>query len=435
MLQWTHAAVRNLRAGDYGTNCSNINTKIVSHIKSRSCRSGLTRSPRFFRGVAGPELLDIRSIAIASSSSSCLSLLMSPGMLRTFANNASESDGVRCPHLCWLANIVFVTLITASPHLAPSGRGVLRGMLKFTEQERRSLWRILVRLEHPRTMLRKAMESEVRICAGWWIFASSHHLNWPLAAEMCVVLHVMLKFLKKKFVDDSGAHWTYANNCFGRRWSPRSAVGGGRWIFASSPQSSSHLFRPLGAKGCSVWSWDLLLKKKFVDNFGALRTYKNNRFRWRWRLRSAVFLVHEPLIHHLNHHRTSLGPWRPWCTPRDAEIYWRSSSAILSSCVPCLLIQLRWIAERCLCVGIGVEFLFLLRLWLHWAFEQCPICLCPLPILCSLVLSHFALFTNKGISPLYYLVADWEQLLFPVYSVFDLPQTRKVRGFIDVEAH
>lgn len=114
----------------------------------------------------GPEMLDIRSIAIASSSSSCLSLSMSPGMLRTFANNASESDGVRCPQLYWLANIVFVTLIITSPHLAPGGRGVLRGMLKFTEEERRSLLMFLVRFEHPQTMLRKAMESEVRICAG-----------------------------------------------------------------------------------------------------------------------------------------------------------------------------------------------------------------------------------------------------------------------------
>ena len=74
MLQFTHAAVRNLRAGDHGTKCANVNTKIVSHMKSRSCRRGLPRSPGFFRGVAsdaGLELLGIRSIAIASWSSRC----------------------------------------------------------------------------------------------------------------------------------------------------------------------------------------------------------------------------------------------------------------------------------------------------------------------------------------------------------------------------
>jgi hypothetical protein len=69
MLQFTHAAVRNWRAGEHGTKCANVGARVVSHMKRRSCRRGLTRSPRFFRGVAsdaGPELLGICSIAIAS---------------------------------------------------------------------------------------------------------------------------------------------------------------------------------------------------------------------------------------------------------------------------------------------------------------------------------------------------------------------------------
>ena len=394
MLQFTHAAVRNLRAGDHGTKCANVNTKIVSHMKSRSCRRGLPRSPGFFRGVAsdaGLELLGIRSIAIAGWSSSCLSLSMSPGMLRTFANECFRKRWSPMSAVVLVGEYCLRHLNHHLTSLGPRRQRCAPGDAEIFWRRKENLvfiLMILVRFEHPRTMLRKAMESEVRSCAGRKIFASSPHLIWPLAAEVCSVW--CWNFLKKKFVDDSGALWTHTNNCFGRRWSPRSAVGGGgQRILASSPQSSSHLFRPLGAEVCSVWSWDLL--KKFVDDFGALRTYTNNCFRRRWCLRSAVLLVNEPLIHHLNHHLTSLGPWRPWCTPRDAEIYWRrSSSAILSSFVPCLLVHLRWIAERCLCVGIRVKFLYLFRLWLHWAFEQCRICLC-----LSYVVSFFLILLSS----------------------------------------